>query len=89
MLLVNRLRALMRPRAESERLLREGLSLARDLQRRIDEAACLLSLSAVVESESECEALWSEGARLLQKCGAAAWLEGRSPENPPFMPLIY
>ncbi len=79
----------MRPRAESERLLRDALALARDLQRRLDGAACLLSLSVVVESETEREALWSEVAMMLQHCGAATWSEGRSPHNPSFIPMIY
>ncbi len=79
----------MRPRPENEALLRQALSLARDLQRRLDEAACLLSLSALVEDDTERNALWQAGADILTQCGAAAWLTGRTPQNPPFIPMIY
>lgn len=88
-LLADRLLALWRPRAESEVLLRQALLIARQIHRRLDEAACLLSLSAVVESESERTAMWQAGTHLLKQCGASAWLTGCSPDNPPFVPMIF
>lgn len=71
---------------EARAALREALALAREHGRRLDEAACLLSLAALDESR-EAE-LWAEGAELLHEIGAPAWLDGRSPANPPLVALI-
>jgi tetratricopeptide (TPR) repeat protein len=78
--------AVIEPDQSMERL-QEALSLARELERRLDEAGCLLSLAGLSADETERLRLWNEGALLLQQCGASAWLIGRAPDNPPVVAL--
>jgi len=73
--------------AAQSALLSEALRLAQSTGRRLDEAACLIALSSREEG-AEQTVLWQTGARLLRKIGAAAWLKGRSPHNPPQIVLI-
>lgn len=73
--------------AEAQPALEEALALARQTGRRLDEAACLLALSALAE-EPEQTRLWRGGSRLLAAIGAHAWLRGHSPRNPPQIVLI-
>lgn len=68
-------------------LLTEALELAQKHQRRLDEAACLLSLSAVV-APARRTAYWQRGVDILRALGAEAWLEGASPEHPPRIVLL-
>lgn len=69
-------------------LLHQALSLANELNRRFDQAACLLSLAGLMKDQEAQACAWDEGSRLLQEMGAAAWLEDCSPQNPPFLPLV-
>ncbi|MFP4395711.1 MAG: hypothetical protein ACLFTI_10655 [Anaerolineales bacterium] len=64
-------------------LLERALALAREAQRPLDEAACLLSLSGLTGDEKERHRLWQQGVRILARIGATAWLAGASPRNPP------
>ncbi len=64
-------------------LLKRALTLARKAYRPLDEAACLLSLAGLIEDEEERQRLWQQGVRILERIGAAAWLEDASPRNPP------
>jgi len=73
--------------AEARMALDEALARARQSGRRLDEAACLLALSALAE-EAEQARLWRAGSRLLAAIGARAWLRGHSPANPPQIVLI-
>lgn len=82
-----RYRAIYEPPRPAAVTLHEALNVARQLQRRFDEAACLLSLSGVVEDITERETLWQAGANILIDCGAETWLAGHSPEDPPALPV--
>ncbi len=66
----------------------EALALARAHERRLDEAGCLLSLCEITQEPGKKNRLWEEGKKLLEECGASAWLEGASPENPPFVIMV-
>ncbi len=74
------------PHLQQEPLLREALLLARKTGRRLDEAACQLSLSALYEGQ-ERERLWQQGVALLQEIKAIAWVRGHTPDDPPCIPL--
>ncbi len=69
-------------------ILREALSLAKSLDRKLDEAGCCLALSAAVPLPEEKTSCWNTGVALLQKIGATAWLKEHSPENPPRIALM-
>ena len=76
------------PPAERQRtLLEEALALAREHERPLDEAGCLFSLAGLAEDATARNALYGEGVRLLQQMGATGWLAGKSPANPPLLPM--
>ena len=79
--------ALFLPPPEQEALLRPTLALARQHARLMDEAGCLLSLSAVVADAGERAALFQQAATLLRQMGCPGWLEGRSVDDPPLLPM--
>lgn len=66
-------------------LLQEGLTMAQELKRPLDEAGCLLSLAGLTQDEARQKALWQQGAHRLAEIGATDWLLGHSPDNPPFI----
>lgn len=68
--------------------LKQALSLARRHGRLSDEAGCLFSLAGLAMDKKERAVYWQQAARLLQQMGATAWLDGRSPGNPPFLALM-
>ena len=74
------------PRPRRESLLREALRLARQTERRLDEAACYLSLAAL-KTGKERRRLWEQGVALLEDMNATAWVRGRNPDEPPCIPL--
>jgi len=63
------------PLEQREPLLQEALRLARQTHRRLDKAACLLSLSALKDGQEQ-RVLWKQRPRLLDHMGAAAWAQG-------------
>lgn len=69
-------------------LLRQTLDLSRHHQRRLDEAACLLSLASLTKDITEQNSLWEKGTLLLKEIGAIIWVKGCSPLNPPHLPAI-
>ncbi len=69
-------------------LLQQALALARESNRKFEQAACLLSLAGLTGDEADQCALWEQGSDLLYKMGAAAWVDDCSPQNPPFLPLM-
>lgn len=69
-------------------LLQQALSLARQHGRLSDEAGCLFSLAGLATDKRERAGYWQQATQLLQKMGAAAWLDGRSPDDPPFLALM-
>lgn len=76
------------PPGEKAALLRQALEIMQHYERRLDAADCLLSLAGLAEMPEERTRLWNEGVCLLQEINATAWLEGASPENPPFIVAI-
>ncbi len=82
-----RCRAMLAPADEAAELLTQALALARRYRRRLDEGRCLLRL-AVLAAGRQRDELWTEGAAILLEIGAAAWLDGRSPTNPPTLATI-
>ena len=76
------------PPAERQRaLLEEALALAREHERPLDEAGCLFSLAGLAGDAAERGSLFRAAERLLRQMGATGWLEGRSPANPPLLPM--
>jgi tetratricopeptide (TPR) repeat protein len=73
--------------AEKSQTLQTALALARAHQRRLDEAACLLSLAGVTPPP-EAMTYWDEGVVRVHQIGAAPWLAGHAPENPPRLALL-
>ncbi|HNT75271.1 MAG TPA: hypothetical protein PKH77_09650 [Anaerolineae bacterium] len=80
--------ATYQPPAEKAALLRRALEIMQRYERRLDVADCLLSLAGVAETAEERARLWDEGVHLLQEIHATAWLEGASPDQPPFILAI-
>ena len=80
--------ALFRPLPEQDQLLQQALALAREHGRPLDEAGCLFSLSALATDNDERLALYQQGVALLEQMGCPGWLEGRSPAEPPLLPMI-
>ncbi len=74
------------PSPEREQYLYESLDIARRHRRRLDEADCLLALAHTAATPVEQTRLWEQGAAILHEIGAALWLEGAAPEQPPRMP---
>jgi tetratricopeptide (TPR) repeat protein len=79
--------ALFLPPPQQEALLRQTLALARQHARPMDEAGCLFSLAAVVADAGERAALFQQGAALLRQMGCPGWLDGRSVDDPPLLPM--
>jgi tetratricopeptide (TPR) repeat protein len=74
------------PAARAAPLLR-SLELARDMDRKLEEAAVRLALAGAYSAEPRWQE-WQSGAAILAATGAEQWLAGRSPEDPPFLPLL-
>ncbi len=87
-LLTGRCLALFGSTETREGLLWEALELARQLNRPLDIAGCLFSLAALASPGRTRDALYAEAEALLKAIGAPTWLNGRSPDNPPFLPLF-
>lgn len=76
------------PPSQRVESLQRALEFARQCRRRLDEAACLLSLASLTEDKEERDRLWSSGVHLLEEIGATDWLVGCSPENPPHIVIV-
>lgn len=87
-LFARRCLALFYPPVEAARLLQEALAQAREFNLRLQEAACLVSLSGLAADPAEGQVLWREGARLLQEIDALAWLDDH-PHHPPFIGMFH
>lgn len=62
------------PPDEARELLLLALNAARG-KRRMDEAACLLSLAQLTPDSAAHEEYWQEGVKILREMGAQAWIE--------------
>jgi len=76
------------PPAERRELLTEMWAAARATGRPMDEAGCLFALAAIDADPAERAAHYRAGVELVQQMGATAWLVGRSPANPPWLPMM-
>lgn len=81
--------ALFAPPEEATTLLQNALTLSKELKLLVQEAACLLSLAGLATDRKEQDSLWAEGVRILRQIEATAWVNGRSPTNPPFIAMLY
>jgi tetratricopeptide (TPR) repeat protein len=87
-LLCRRCLAWFSPPAEREPLLLRSLELARAQKKLFEEAAALLGLAQVAQQEVRRQEYWRAGAAILEQMGAAGWLEGHTPDAPPFLPMF-
>ncbi len=76
------------PPAERRALLTEMLAAARAYGRPMDAAGCLFALAAIGADPAERAVHYREGVELVKQMGATAWLAGRSPANPPWLPMM-
>ena len=79
--------ALFPPAARQRALLEEALALAREHKRPLDEAGCLFSLSGLANDKATRDTYYRAAERLLQQMGATGWLVGKSPTDPPLLPM--
>jgi len=79
--------ALTQPVDEARLTLVKALELAREYEREFDRAACLLSLAGLSAGD-EAQELWCEGLARMKEMGSLPWVEGRTPADPPFLPLV-
>ena len=75
------------PNEERAPLLLKCLERARQSHAQLEEAACLLQLAQLDNSPISRNVHWQAGNRILQTIGADTWTEGRTPEDPPFLPF--
>ncbi len=76
------------PLEQREPLLLKALDISRSQGKLLDEAASYLALAQVQASVEPGESTWQKGAELLERIGAAAWVEGHSAADPPFIPMF-
>ena len=79
--------ALFKAPSEQRLLLNQALSLARRLERPMDEAGCLFSLSAITAGQAERKELYGQAVALLRQMGCLDWLDGKSMDDPPLLPM--
>lgn len=79
--------ALFPPVERQRSMLETALLLAREHERPLDEAGCLFALAGVVNDPSERDTLYCQGEHLLRRMGATGWLAGKSPGDPPLLPM--
>lgn len=73
---------------EKRESLERSYGLAQTHQVDFGQAASLLLLAECSDDEAEQQLFWQQATDLLQKMGMVGWLTGRSPQNPPYLPLI-
>lgn len=79
--------ALFLPPAEQRPLLEQTLALARQHHRLMDEAGCLFGMAALATDAQERDDYYQAADSRLQQMGATRWLEGKSPADPPLLPM--
>ncbi|MFO7679807.1 MAG: pentatricopeptide repeat-containing protein [Chloroflexota bacterium] len=73
---------------EKKENLSDAAKLARDHHMLYAEASLLLLLAACYDDEAAQMDCWRQAVDLLHDMGLEGWLNGRSPQNPPHLPLI-
>lgn len=86
-IVTSRCLALFAEAEEQRALLERALALARQHERPMDEAGCLFSLSAITPDSHEREANYAHAVELLDQMGCLGWLDGRSIDDPPLLPM--
>jgi hypothetical protein len=76
------------PIEQRREVLLKSFQLADKNKRAQEKAAVLLTLASIEANPFEAEAQWHAGCEILKKIGAEKWLEGRSIDRPPFIPLL-
>lgn len=74
------------PAEEREAPLLRCLELATHTGRKLEIAAAWLGLATARIGAARREQAWQTGVNLLSEIGAERWLEGRSQDDPPFLP---
>jgi tetratricopeptide (TPR) repeat protein len=52
------------------------------------EALCYFGFTRLDPDPEQRAAWWAKGVQILKEIGAERWLEGRTPDNPPLLPMI-
>jgi len=52
------------------------------------EALCYFGFTRLDPDPEQRAAWWAKGVQILKEIGAERWLEGRTPDNPPLLPII-
>ncbi|HNT55515.1 MAG TPA: tetratricopeptide repeat protein [Anaerolineaceae bacterium] len=68
-------------------LLQQAEAMAHRLGRRLDEVGCRLALCRYAAPEQAAQ-VWQQAGAQLQEMGAEPWLQGRTPADPPLLPLF-
>ncbi len=74
--------------AEKQATLAQAVRLAQKINSLFNEAACLFDLVTVVGDTAVRENYWQQAVALLERCGVTGWVDGRTPQTPPCLPLI-
>lgn len=74
------------PQEEREDLLQQSLDLATSTSRKFEAAATWLMMAQAARDPERRRQAWETGAQMLREMGAVKWLDGRTPDNPPFLP---
>lgn len=72
---------------ERQPVLEQALTLARRHHRPMDEAGCLFALAAMPGDPAHRSALYQQGVELLRQMGCLNWLDGKSMDDPPLLPM--
>jgi tetratricopeptide (TPR) repeat protein len=73
---------------EKRESLQRSYQLAQTHRVDFGQAASLLLLAEICSDDVEQRLYWQQATDLLQKMGLIGWLNGRSPKNPPYLPLF-
>lgn len=73
---------------EKQATLEQAVRLAQKINSLFNEAACLFDLVGVVGDTAVQQIYWQRAVALLERCGVMGWLDGRTPYDPPCLPLI-
>ncbi len=84
---VRRSLAYFLPLEEKLPQLERSLALLQTQEKALEKAAVLLTMAQVMPDEKK-EQTWQAGVEILTRIGAEAWLEGRSIEDPPYIPTF-
>jgi tetratricopeptide (TPR) repeat protein len=79
--------AFLLPREEKLPHLQRCMELSQRHEKQLEKAAVLLTMAQVMPKENR-QKTWQAGVEILTRIGAEAWLEGRSINDPPYIPTL-